>query len=97
MLEHECPRCHREVELPMGALCKQCRREIETRAVRVARWVSGITTPLVALYVWLRMPHDRTAQLVGIMSVAIWYTLSRLVALRTAREWFRTARVKREV
>jgi len=29
LIEHECPRCHRAVELPFGALCRQCVAELD--------------------------------------------------------------------
>ena len=88
LLEHECPRCHRAVELPLGALCDECRAEIRARAARLARWSARVTTVLVALYVWLRMPAEAAPaqQLVGIMGVAIWYMLTYRVVQRAARE-----------
>ena len=86
LVEHECPRCHREVELPFGALCDECLREIDRRASRVASWAAMGSTALLGLYVLLRVPPDPTARLVGAMSIAIWYILSRLVVKRAARE-----------
>ncbi len=32
LVEHECPRCHRPVELPLGQLCKTCLTTIDKRA-----------------------------------------------------------------
>lgn len=87
--EHECPRCHREVDLPLGEICLQCRREIEGRARRSARLVAAVTTLAVALYVLLRMPPDPTARLVGGMGIAIWYLLTNLVMRRVLRELLR--------
>ena len=39
LVEHECPRCHRAVELPLGELCGTCRGEIERRAVKLGNLV----------------------------------------------------------
>lgn len=86
LTEHECPRCHRPVELPLGALCRDCRSEIEARAARVARWVGGVSTVLLVLYVLPRLPADSRGRLVVAVGVAVWYLLSNLVVRRAARE-----------
>ena len=88
LVEHECPRCLRPVELPLGALCDTCRAEIRVRAARLARWTAGAVTVLVAVYVWLRMPSDPAPEqrLVAVMGVAISYMLTFLVVQRAARE-----------
>ncbi len=87
LVEHECPRCHREVTLPFGALCDRCRAELDRRARRIARWVALGTTVLVALYVLWRVPPEPTPRLVSAIAIAVWYMLSRRVAFRVAREW----------
>ncbi len=87
LVEHECPRCHEEVELPLGALCARCRREIDRRAARLARLIAAATTLGVAVYVLLRVPPDRTARLVGAMGIAVWYVLTNLVMRRVLREF----------
>lgn len=86
LIEHECPRCHRPVQLPMGALCRDCRAEIEARAARLARWVSSGSTALLLLYVLSRLPADSRGRLVVAVGVAAWYLLSTLVVRRAARE-----------
>lgn len=86
--ERECPRCHAEVTLPLGAICGECRRDVTRRAARVARWVSLVTTLGFGAYVMLRMPQEQTARLVGGMAVVMWYVVSRLITLRIARVWF---------
>jgi hypothetical protein len=88
LVEHECPRCRRPVQLPLGALCDVCRREIEARASRLARSVAGGTTVLLALYVWWRMPPDPVPmqQMVGAIGVVVWYLLTYLVVRRSSRE-----------
>ncbi len=85
-VEHECPRCHREVELPLGEICRDCGNAIERRVGRISRWVAGVSTLAMALYVWLRMPPDATARTVGVMGIVAWYVLTFLVAKRVIRE-----------
>ena len=89
MIEHECPRCHKAVQLPLGELCGECRGDIERRAGRMGRLIAGISTVLVAIYVVVRMPADSTARLVGAMSIVIWYLLTFLVAKRVLREYLK--------
>lgn len=86
LVEHQCPRCGREVRLPLGALCGECRAAIERKARKLGRWVSGISTLLLVLYVLIRLPPDPYARLVSAMGVAIWYLLSNLVVRRAVRE-----------
>ncbi len=87
-VEHECPRCHRAVELPLGELCGECRQTIAKRSARTARLVAVITTILVALYMMAEMPADRTARTVGAMAVISWYIIVNLVVRRVlTRHW----------
>lgn len=86
LLEHECPRCHRAVELPIGTLCRACSDEIERRAGRVGNLVALASTALLAGYVLLRMPPQPAARLVGGMAIAIWFVLSNIVVRRAVRE-----------
>ncbi len=86
LVERACPRCDRPVKLPIGQICSTCRVEIDRRAGRMARRVAAVTTVGMALYVYVRVPDDRTARLVGIMAVVIWYVLSNLVVKRALRE-----------
>lgn len=86
--ERECPRCHREVDLPLGELCETCTRDIALRAGRVARWVSLVTTLAFGLYVMAALPAHRTARLVGAAGTVAWYLLARRISERVAREWF---------
>lgn len=83
LVERECPRCHRPVELPLGALCGTCRGEIARRAARIARRVAGATTVVMGVYVIWRMPADPVARVVGAAAIAMWYVLSYLVVRRT--------------
>jgi hypothetical protein len=88
--EHECPRCHRPVELPLGELCDACRLEIRQRAARVARWTSLLTTLAFGLYVMVVLPPLQMPRLVGGAATAAWFLLVRRIAQRMAAEWFRT-------
>lgn len=88
--EHECPRCHREVDLPLGELCAVCQREIDGRAARVARWVSLGTTVVFGVYATAVLPFDRTARMVGAAATVVWFLIVRRLAQRVAREWFLT-------
>ena len=90
LVEHACPRCQREVELPLGALCRICRREIDKRASRVGLLVSGITTAAVAAYVFLRMPEEnQMARNVGLAGILVWFVLVHTTVRRVMREWTR--------
>jgi uncharacterized OB-fold protein len=86
MIEHECPRCGREVELPFGEICSHCTRAIEVRARKVGRVVALSTTAVLAVYIFLRMPDHPTARLVGGTSILVWYILTGLVTRRVLRE-----------
>ena len=89
LVEHECPRCQRPVELPLGEFCRTCRQEIDQRAGKIARWVAAVTTVMVGAYVYFRMPVDPTARMVGGISIAAWYLLTNLVVRRVLREHLR--------
>ncbi len=86
LVEHECPRCRRAVELPFGALCPSCRSQIQRRAGRLAHLVAGVTTAALAIYAMIRMPADPKARLMTGLAVAVWYVLVRLTVQRAARE-----------
>ncbi len=89
LVEHECPRCHQPVELPLGEICGACRQSIERRASRIGRLVAMVSTVAVAIYVVLRMPRDPTARLVGGVSIGLWYILTYLVVKRVLREYLK--------
>lgn len=86
LIEHECPRCGREVELPFGEICSNCALEIEVRARKIGRVVALSTTVALAVYILLRVPNDPTARLVGGVSILAWYVLTGLVTRRVLRE-----------
>lgn len=89
LTEHQCPRCGRPVELPIGEICSTCRQSIERRASRIARLVALVSTAVVGIYLALRVPPDPTARLVSGVSVAIWYLLTNLIVKRVLREHLR--------
>ncbi len=86
--ERECPRCHRDVDLPLGQICAQCWREANRKAARIARWVSLGTTIIFGAYVFVRVPQDQTVRTVSGGAVVMWFIVTRIMALRIAREWF---------
>lgn len=89
LVEHECPRCQRAVELPLGELCAGCRRELDRRARAIGRIISLASTVGLGAYVLLAVPPERTARLVGAAAVALWYLLTYRVVYRVAREFLR--------
>jgi len=89
LVEHECPRCHREVELPFGQLCDECRAEIKSRAKKTARIVAPLSALAVALYILVPIPADERARTVGLVGTVIWYILSYMVVRRAMQNWER--------
>jgi hypothetical protein len=83
---HECPRCHKEMELPLGEICPDCEERIKQRARRISRYVAIGTTVPFAAYVYLRLPDDSTLRLVGLSSVVAWYIITGLVTKRILLE-----------
>lgn len=86
VLGHECPRCHKAVQLPLGELCRDCRDAVEMRARKISRYVALGTTIPFAAYVYFRLPDDSTLRLVGISTVAAWYIITGLVTKRILLE-----------
>ncbi len=86
VMGHECPRCHKEVELPLGELCADCRAHITARARKISRIVALGTTLPFALYVYVRLPQDQTLRLVGVSTVVVWYIIVGLVTKRVLME-----------
>lgn len=87
LVEHECPRCHRAVELPFGTLCRACRDEIERKAGRLASLAAGVSTIALAIYALLRVPADPRARLMSALAVVLWYVLVRQMVQRAGREF----------
>ena len=83
---HECPRCHAEIELPLGDICHECKESIKQRARKISRLVAIGTTIPFAAYVYFRLPDDQTLRLVGISTVVAWYIIVGLVTKRVLME-----------
>jgi hypothetical protein len=62
-------------------------RSLTRRATRIARLVAIGTTVPLAVYVALALPVERTARLVGAVSVLLWYVLTFVIAKRVTLEW----------
>jgi hypothetical protein len=90
LIEHECPRCHRAVELPFGALCRSCVAELDRRAAWWGNRVAMAATLLLAAWIYfLRRPVDPTARMVSAMGIVICFTLTNLIVRRAVREMTR--------
>ena len=89
LVEHECPRCHRGVELPPGQLCETCLTNINKRARKAARLVATLSTLAVGLYIFTPVPTDERARIVGLVGMLIWYILSNVVVRRVMGQWQR--------
>ena len=75
--------------LAVGGICSECWSTLVRRAARISRWVAMGTTLPLALYMTLALPAERTARLMGLVTVLIWYLLSSLIARRVALEWLK--------
>ena len=83
---HECPKCHKDVDLPLGELCADCKENIKQRARKISRYVAIGTTIPFATYVYFRLPEDPTLRMVGLSSVVAWYIITGLVTKRILTE-----------
>ncbi len=75
--------------LAVGGICSECWPKLVRRAARISRWVAMGTTLPLAVYMTLTLPAERTARLMGLVVVLIWYILSSLIARRVASEWLK--------
>jgi hypothetical protein len=75
--------------LAVGGICADCWRAIVKRAARIGRWVAMSTTAVLAVYMMLTLPSERTVRLMAAVSLAIWYVLTSLIARRVAQEWMK--------
>jgi hypothetical protein len=64
-------------------------RSLTRRATKIARLVAIGTTVPLAVYVALSLPVERTARLVGAVSVLLWYVLTFSIAKRVTLEWIK--------
>jgi hypothetical protein len=84
------------VDQPLGTLCEACRREIDGRARRVARWVSLLTTAAFGFYAMQVLPAEQTARTVGAAATVVWFMVSRRVTFQMVRAWLEERRDERQ-
>jgi len=75
--------------LAVGGICSECWKQIVRRAGRISRWVAMGTTLPLAVYLTVILPAQRSARLMGVVTVLAWYLLTSLIARRVALEWFK--------
>ena len=75
--------------LAVGGICADCWRKVVRRAANIGRWVAMATSLPLAVYLTLSLPAERTARLMGVVVVLIWYILTSLIARRVALEWMK--------
>lgn len=75
--------------LAVGGICSVCWEAVVRRATRISRWVAMGTTLPLAVYMTVTLPAERTARLMGLVFVLIWFLLSALIAKRVALEWLK--------
>jgi hypothetical protein len=75
--------------LAVGGICSDCWRTLSRRAANIGRWVGMGTSLPLAVYLTVTLPAERTARLMGVMTVLIWYMLASLIARRVAMEWLK--------
>ena len=88
LIEHECSRCHREVELPFGAICGQCVNDIERRSRQLGRRLALVSTLILGLYVSFKLPVAGPGRNGAILSVGAWYVLTYMMGKRFGRAFF---------
>jgi hypothetical protein len=87
---HPCAKCGTDTPgIAIGGLCATCTRRLARQATKIARLVAIGTTIPVAVYVAFALPVERTARLVGAVSVLLWYVLTFLIAKRVTLEWIK--------
>jgi hypothetical protein len=88
--KHPCAKCGTDTAgIAIGGLCPNCTRLLEARARKIGRLVAIGTTIPLAVYVAVTLPVERTARIVGAVSVLLWYTLTFLIAKRVTLEWLK--------
>lgn len=87
---HPCAKCGTDTPgIAIGGLCANCTRLLNRRATKIARLVAIGTTIPLAVYVAVALPVERTARLVGAVSVLLWYVLTFLIAKRVTLEFLK--------
>jgi hypothetical protein len=85
LTEKHCPRCGRDVDLPLGALCRICRGEIDARARRFGLLAGVVVTIPVATTVFSDLPEDQTARTVAMVGVLVCFVLVNVIVRRVVR------------
>ena len=86
LTEKHCPRCDRQVNLPLGVLCGHCRAEINRRARKISLIVAAVTTVPVAVKVMWDLPDNQMSRTVAIVGVVAWFALVATITRRVVRE-----------
>ena len=72
--------------MPLGTICASCRQEIDRKAGRFARLAAGITTAILAVYLFFRLPDIPNARIVGVVTVITWYIIVGRIVRRVLLE-----------
>ncbi|MHC4067758.1 MAG: hypothetical protein ACYSUI_25090 [Planctomycetota bacterium] len=88
--EIPCPKCgKKDASAVVGDICVFCRDEIQQRANRIGRRGALLSTLLMAVYVWIRIPRGGTSalpQMYGVIAVAATYIIMYRIISRVAFE-----------
>ena len=61
--------------MPLGEVCTTCRQELDRKSRRISRLVASVTTAIVAVYLFFRLPDIPNARIVGVTTVLAWYII----------------------
>jgi hypothetical protein len=75
--------------LAVGGICSDCWRIAVRRARNIGRWVAMGTSLPLAVYLTVSLPAERTARLMGVVAILIWYILTSIITRRVAMEWLK--------
>lgn len=89
LTDDECRRCGRKEEVPLGEICTTCRQEIDRKARRYARLAASITTLILAVYLYFRLPNIPNSRIVGVTAVIAWYIIVSRIVQRVLQEVFK--------
>ncbi len=75
--------------LAVGGICADCWRIVVRRAANIGRWVAMGTSLPLAVYLTVSLPAERSARLMGVVAILIWYILTSIITRRVAMEWLK--------
>jgi hypothetical protein len=75
--------------LAVGGVCRDCWKVLTRRAGNIGRWVAMGTSLPLAVYLTAMLPAERSARLMGVVTVLVWYMLTSIIAKRVALEWMK--------